>query len=209
MSELILFVGALAIAYLLPGPDMFLLLQTGALGGRRQAFAIAIGLGVARAVHVALAAMGLATLLRSSPSVFEAVRLIGALYLAWLGYNILRAPSLPPGAAKGVAGPAAGLRRAVLRGLLTNLLNPKALIFCSVLLPQFLRVENGGVYGQFVLLGAVLVATGFVFDVHYAIAGDRIGAFLARRPLWRRMQQWLFGTALIAFGARLALDKGT
>ncbi|WP_163270112.1 LysE family translocator [Chelativorans alearense] len=208
MPELTLFAGALAIAYLVPGPDMILLLQTGALSGRRQALATTVGLAAARAMHVALAALGLAALLKTSPLVFEAVRLVGAAYLAWLGYGILRAHSLVPvGETEAAAAPTDGMRRAAIRGFLTNLLNPKALIFCSVLLPQFLRPDGAPLSAQFLLLGTVLVATGIAFDVQYALAGDRIGAFLAQRPLLQRLQRWLFGSLLVGFGVRLALAE--
>lgn len=204
MSEFPLFMGALAIAYLVPGPDMILLLQTGALHGRRHALATAAGLAMARAAHVALAALGLAALMRTSPAVFEGVRLAGAAYLAWLGFNLLRAPSLvPPAEASAAQRPADGLRRAAVRGLFTNLLNPKALLFCSVLLPQFVHPEGGPLALQFLLLGAVLVGTGVAFDIQYALAGHGLGAFLARRPVWQRLQRWLFGSLLIGFGLRL------
>ena len=94
---------------------------------------------------------------------------------------------------------------AIRRGLLTNLLNPKALLFCSVLLPQFVDPAAGPLFAQFVVLGAVLVAVGFVFDACYALAGAGIGRWLERRPLAQRIQQWLFGSVLVGFGVRLAL----
>ena len=78
MGELWLFGMALAVVYLLPGPDMILLLQTGARQGKSAALATAIGLGIARACHVALAALGLAALFKAAPWTFDAVRLAGA-----------------------------------------------------------------------------------------------------------------------------------
>ncbi len=74
MTELWLFFMALAVVYLLPGPDMILLLQTGARQGKGAALATALGLGVARGCHVALAALGLATLFRTAPWTFDVVR---------------------------------------------------------------------------------------------------------------------------------------
>lgn len=70
MHDLWIFMGALAIAYLVPGPDMVLILQTSAISGRTKALAVAAGLGFARASHVFLAAVGLATLLRTAPCSF-------------------------------------------------------------------------------------------------------------------------------------------
>lgn len=154
MAELWLFLVALSVAYLLPGPDMILLLQTGARQGKALALTTAIGLGLARACHVALAGMGLATLFKVAPWTFDVVRLGGAAYLLWLGVQCLRANMLPALDTANTPSTVQAWRAAFQRGLLTNLLNPKALLFCSVLLPQFINPHAGPVAGQFVLLGS-------------------------------------------------------
>lgn len=203
MAELWLFLVALSVAYLLPGPDMILLLQTGARQGKALALTTAIGLGVARACHVALAGMGLATLFKVAPWTFDVVRLGGAAYLLWLGVQCLRANMLPNLDPTHAITQAHAWREAFQRGLLTNLLNPKALLFCSVLLPQFINPQAGPVATQFVLLGVILVAIGFAFDCCYALAGARIGRWLAHNRSAQRVQQWLFGSLLIGFAVRL------
>jgi threonine/homoserine/homoserine lactone efflux protein len=159
--DLWIFVGALVVVYLVPGPDMLLVLQTAATQGRARALAVGAGLALARTAHVALAALGLAALLRTAPWAFEGIRLIGAGYLVWLGLRI----GLTPAAANNGAAPLQSRARqswgvAVRRGLITNISNPKALLFCSVLLPQFIQPQGGSVALQFALLGAVLVGFG-------------------------------------------------
>ncbi|NWB95988.1 LysE family translocator [Pseudomonas gingeri] len=202
---MLLYLFALAMVYLLPGPDMILLLQTGARHGRSQALTTALGLGIARACHVALAALGLAALFKAAPWTFDMVRLAGAAYLLWIGVRMLRPGSLallsagPQGAQ-----PALSWRAALQQGLLTNLLNPKALLFCSVLLPQFVDAHNGPVATQFLGLGVTLVAVGLLFDSCYALAGAWIGQWLDKSPRAQRLQQWLFGGLLIGFAVRLA-----
>jgi threonine/homoserine/homoserine lactone efflux protein len=99
--------------------------------------------------------------------------------------------------------PAHAWREAFQRGLLTNLLNPKALLFCSVLLPQFIDPHGASVTAQFATLGAILVAVGLAFDSCYGLAGARIGRWLQRSPSAQRLQQWLFGSLLIGFAIRL------
>lgn len=206
MAGLWVFAGALCLAYLVPGPDMVLILQTSALSGRTHAFAVAAGLAAARATHVGLAAVGLAALLQAAPTLFDLVRLAGAAYLVWIGIGMLRAADLwrEAGSLR-----AAGARRSwtasLRRGLLTNLLNPKALLFCSVLLPQFIRADDGNAAGQFLMLGAILVAVGLVFDLAYAGLGAALGRWMARHPLVQRLKKWIFACALIGFGLRLAL----
>ncbi|WBH38499.1 Homoserine/homoserine lactone efflux protein [Pseudomonas aeruginosa] len=201
------FLIALAVVYLVPGPDMLLLFQTGARQGRRAALVTALGLALARACHVLMAATGLALLFRTAPWTFDLVRLLGAAYLAWLGLQMLRGGGLALPTSDAGSAPVVphADRRALLRGLLTNLLNPKALLFCSVLLPQFVSPEAGSLAVQFAALGTVLVLVGLAFDCAYALAGGRLGRWLASRPRAQRLQQWGFGGLLIGFGVRLAL----
>lgn len=208
MGGLEMFLAALAVVYMIPGPDMVLLLETAAVRGRTHAFATALGLGMARGTHVALAAVGLAALFRTSPWVFDAVRLIGAGYLVLLGIRVLQAPTAH-------AGPSPGdLRRlpptlaaSLRRGLLTNLLNPKALLFCSVLLPQFVHPGQGAVGVQFGILGALLVALGLGFDVVYALAGGAMGRVAARSRMLQHLRNGVFASLLIGFGLRLAFAQ--
>jgi len=206
MAELWIFLGALTVAYLVPGPDMVLVLQTGTVRGSRHALATAVGLGASRGAHVALAALGLAALLRTSPMAFEIVKIFGSLYLVWLGISILRAASLLPEAGMMAEKRPASYRGDIGRGLLTNFLNPKPLLFCSVLLPQFIHPAEGDVAAQFLFLGIVLVLVGFVFDTMLASAGSALGRFLRRHPLVQAIQKWVFASLLIGFGVRLALS---
>jgi len=203
MAGLWLFFMALAVVYLLPGPDMILLLQTGARQGKGAALATAVGLAVARGCHVALAALGLAALFKAAPWTFDVVRLAGAAYLLWIGIQCLRSTLLPNLNDAHSIGEKPRYREAVQRGLLTNLLNPKALLFCSVLLPQFINPQTGPVLAQFATLGVVLVAVGLLFDSAYALVGAALGRWLQRSPSAQRLQQWLFGSLLIGFAVRL------
>ncbi|CAM5507822.1 Homoserine/homoserine lactone efflux protein [Mycolicibacterium aubagnense] len=204
MADLWMFVGALAIAYLVPGPDMVLVLQTGTLHGRARALAVAIGLGLARAAHVFLAAIGLAALLRAAPWTFEIVRFAGAAYLIWLGLVILRTRAPEAATLSASNGDHSSY---IYRGFLTNLLNPKALLFCSVLLPQFVHPGQADVPEQFLVLGVILVGIGLAFDAVYAGAGTLLNRWLARHPLAEALQRWTFAVLLIGFGMRLALSQ--
>lgn len=198
MDDFWMFIAALAVAYTIPGPDMVLVLQAGSTQGRRHAFAVALGLATARATHVALAGLGLAALLRTMPWAFNIVRFAGSAYLIWLAVVIVRASG--PAVSEG-QGRADSYRDALRRGVLTNLLNPKALLFCSVLLPQFIRQQDGGLSGQFLLLGGVLVGVGMAFDAVYAGAGT----WFSRWTGFGAAQRWGFAALLAGFGIHLAL----
>lgn len=203
--ELWMFIGGLAAVYLLPGPDMLLVLQTGSQQGHTRALATAAGLAVARGLHVALAALGLATLFATAPWTFDVVRYAGGAYLAWIGLQLLRSPDAKANIdAANVGMFDDGHRRAWRRGLLTNLLNPKSLLFCSVLLPQFVSPGEGPVLLQFTLLGGLLVGIGLLFDAGYATLGAALQRWFAGSPLRTRLQRWTFGSLMIAFALRLA-----
>jgi threonine/homoserine/homoserine lactone efflux protein len=182
---------------------MILLLQTGARQGKGAALATAVGLGIARGCHVVLAALGLAALFRAAPWTFDVVRLVGAAYLLWIGIQCLRTTMLPNLNGSGTTDETTRWGTAIRRGLLTNLLNPKALLFCSVLLPQFIDPVSGPVLAQFAILGLVLVGVGLLFDSAYALTGAALGRWLQRSPGAQRLQQWLFGSLLIGFAVRL------
>ncbi|NVI08622.1 LysE family translocator [Paraburkholderia youngii] len=220
---LAVYVAALIVVYAVPGPDMALILQTSIARGVRSGFAAAAGLGVSRATHVTLSACGMAALLRNAPWLYDAVRYAGAVYLAWIGIQIFRSPgfALPAaardrqaaGASRGESTPSSDadrgarpLRTAFVKGLLTNLLNPKALLFCSVLLPQFVRPEAGPVAWQMIELGVVLLAIGACFDALYAIGAARIANWMRAHPFAQTLQRWTFSAALIGFALRLSLD---
>ncbi|MGS1106936.1 LysE family translocator [Achromobacter anxifer] len=202
-----MFLGALLIVYVVPGPDMILLLETGVLRGRGQALAVAMGLAIARAAHVTLAALGLAALFKTHPWAFDAARTVGGCYLVWLGVRLLRAGPVAYDAAGQAPANRAGLGPALLSGVLTNVLNPKALLFCSVLLPQFVSPAQGPIGQQFAVLGVILVSLGLALDVLCALAGGAVGRWMSASPRAQKIQSRVFGLALIGFGLRLTVAQ--
>ncbi|WP_118178453.1 LysE family translocator [Paraburkholderia phosphatilytica] len=203
---LIMYIAALVVVYALPGPDMALVLQTSIGRGAKSGFAAALGLGLSRATHVTLSACGVAALLRNAPWLYDIVRYVGAIYLGWVAIQIFRSPAFAlPGNDTEARG-SRPLRTAFVKGLFTNLLNPKALLFCSVLLPQFVRPEAGPVAWQMVELGVVLLAIGACFDALYALGAARIASWVRAHPLAQTLQRWTFSAALIGFALRLSLD---
>ncbi|MDF3086601.1 LysE family translocator [Burkholderia sola] len=200
---LLIYLAALAAIYAVPGPDMALVLQTSIGRGVRPGMAAAAGLSLARTAHVTLSACGVAALIRSAPWLYEVIRYGGAFYLAYVAIQVFRSPVFALGDGDAAAGE---LRQSFVKGLLTNLLNPKALLFCSVLLPQFVRPEAGPVVWQMFELGALLVAAGVCFDLACVFGASRIAAWMRAHPLAQTVQRWTFSAALIGFALRLSMD---
>ncbi len=207
MADMAMFLGALLIVYVVPGPDMILLLETGVLRGRGQALAVAAGLAIARAAHVTLAALGLAALFKTHPWAFDAARTVGGCYLVWLGLRLLRAGPVSYDASGQAPASRAGLGPALLSGVLPNVLTPKALLFCAVLLQQFVSPAQGPIGQQFAVLGVILVSLGLALDVLCALAGGAVGRWMSASPRAQKIQSRAFGLALIGFGLRLTVAQ--
>jgi threonine/homoserine/homoserine lactone efflux protein len=182
-----------------------LLIASRSLGqGRMAGFLTYAGIAAGSYLQAFAAALGLSQLFLMVPAAYDALRLAGAAYLAWLAWTTLRAkaPLFAP-----VAGAARlSMRRIFVQGLLTNLLNPKMAVFMLALLPQFLRPEAGSVALQVMVLATILNTTGLVANGIVILTAGRLGEALARRPHLARMPQKLMGAVFGALALRLALS---
>ena len=206
---LYLYLITLIAVYLSPGPDMALVLAISASQGRRAGMNTATGIAVARTMHVMGSGLGLAALFATHPGFQDIVRIVGAGYLCLWAWKILHSPL-----AKGdVSSATPSMSSNILRGFLTNLLNPKALLFCSLLLPQFTTSEGRPILTQFILLGVVLVATGLLFDLIYVFLADglvqRLGSkMIENTRLRKRLEKtrnWLMIIVLTGIAIRLLI----
>ncbi|GAA4022555.1 LysE family translocator [Allokutzneria multivorans] len=202
---LALFTMTTLVAMLTPGPDMLFVLGCGIKGGPRAGLFATAGVAVSEAVHVALAAVGLAALFEAAPTAFTVVRVVGAAYLIYLGVQMIRhrGEQTPDVDASGGGMTA---RKAFLNGLFTNLINPKMVTFTIAFLPQFISPELGQVWLQFAILGAILIALEFVVDGTVGVLAGRIGGWLRRRRSAKRRIDVATGGIFIGLGVRLAVD---
>jgi threonine/homoserine/homoserine lactone efflux protein len=203
---LVLFAVTATIAMITPGPDMLFVLGCGMRGGPRAGLLATAGVATSEAVHVAVAAAGLAALFAAVPIAFTVVRIAGAAYLIYLGVQIIRRRGADSSEVPVVVGGISG-RRAYLSGLLTNLLNPKMVAFTIAFLPQFINPHLGRVWLQFAILGAILIGLEFLVDGTVGLLAGRIGGWLRRRQAARRRVDVATGGVFIGLGVRLAVER--
>jgi RhtB (resistance to homoserine/threonine) family protein len=205
--QLIAFALVATVVTIIPGVDMALIARSVLTHGRRAGYVTSVGVCTGLWVHAVASALGLSTILMASATLFSLVKLAGAVYLVALGAQSLRR-ALRPVAEPALA--AAGsvardARRAFLQGFLSNLLNPKVVVFYLTLLPQFIR-PGDPVLARSLLLAGVHVVIGLVWLMLYAYFLARLSPVL-RRPRVRRTLEAVTGTLLITIGGRLAWDR--
>lgn len=183
-QQLGLFFGIVLGVVLLPGIDMTFVLATALTGGRRGGFAGVLGIVAAGFVHVAVGVAGIAAVLLLVPALYNALLLGGAIYLGWIACSLLRSGSSFTGAA-GIGGTGEAtvdLGVAFRRGMLTNLLNPKAYAFMLAVFPQFVDADRGSVWLQAVPLALVIASTQLAVYGAVVFAAAGAGQWLACRP---------------------------
>jgi threonine/homoserine/homoserine lactone efflux protein len=205
VTALVTFACAAALIVLLPGPDTLVVVRNLIRGGRRSAALTVIGVLSGLAVWVAAAALGLAALLRASRDGYAALRLVGAVYLIWLGVNSLRARAARsnevqiPDAPRRIVG--TGYRA----GLATDLLNPKVGVFFVSFLPGF--VPAGHAVGPTSLIfGAIFVVETAMYFALLLVLAARVTKWMSEPRVRRRLDR-ATGLVLIGFGLRIASER--
>jgi threonine/homoserine/homoserine lactone efflux protein len=202
MPDLGLFIAASALLAIAPGPDVIYVLTRGIAQGTRAGLAAAFGFASGCIFHTALAAVGIAALIRSSPVAFDVVRYAGAAYLAWIGIQALRhraSFSIESQTDRHALGTI--FRQSVIG----NMLNPKVTLFFLAFLPQFVDAPAGHVGWQMALLGVIFMLVTIVVFGAVAIFSGWIGDWVRRKPAIGQRLNVFAGLTFIALGIRVAL----
>jgi threonine/homoserine/homoserine lactone efflux protein len=202
LEELVAFLGVSALVICTPGQDTALTIRNTLSGGRSSGVATAAGVALGQAVWTVAASFGITALIAASEPAFLALRIAGAAYLVFLGLQTLWAAVRRRGPLRIAAGRRLQPRAALRQGLLSNLGNPKMAAFFTSLLPQF-----GEGFAVLLGLGLVFSLMTLVWLSGYAFAVAKTSAFLLR-PRVRSALDAITGAVLVAFGLRLAAERG-
>ena len=205
VPTLLAFVGLVLAIAIAPGPNVLFVMTQSAWRGPKAGLLAAAGVETANSVYVLCSAAGLASLIAASGAAFEIIKWAGAAYLLWLGIGLILRPRQAFEA--DTATPAGGgLPAALRRGLLTNLLNPKAAMLYLSLLPQFIKPEHGAVLTQSLVLGGSQIVISLTVNGLICLGAGQIAAFLANRPGFALVQRWLMASVLGGLAVRMATE---
>jgi threonine/homoserine/homoserine lactone efflux protein len=201
LSTLLPYLGACFILAIVPGPTVTVILANSLKGGTLAGLAIIAGTQLGLVTMIAVVALGLEAVMGFMAFAFDWIKLAGAAYLVWLGFNMLRS-SGDLGLAS--AAPAKSYRRLVLDGFLVIWSNPKALIFLGAFLPQFVT-DEAATFWQVMLLGLFFMVIAGATDAFYALLGGRARNLLSATRI--RIVSRISGAILMAGGVWLALQR--
>jgi len=190
-----------------PGSGAVLSMSHGLSYGVRRTTATIVGLQLGLAVILLVAGLGVGAVLTASATAFTVIKVVGACYLLWLGWRQWRAPvaKVADDAAQSAGEPDLTARQRVLRGFLTNVTNPKGIVFMAAVLPQFIQPTRP-LWLQLLVLLATTVMVDVTVMHGYAWLAARLQGVL-RSVRARRAQNRVFGGVLMAMGAFLFMFK--
>jgi threonine/homoserine/homoserine lactone efflux protein len=189
------------VLFITPGPDMSLYLAKTVVGGRRAGIAAMTGASLGNVVHSLLAAFGLSALIAASPALFLALKIVGALYLAWLAIDAVRNGSSL--SVKGGERARVPLWPTFALGFSVNLTNPKVVLFFVTFLPQFVDAHDPHAAAKLLFLGIYFVVFSYPLAVLLILGAERLIGGLAGRPRLLRTIDWLFAGVFGAFAVKV------
>lgn len=205
-------IGAIGII-LLPGPNSLFVLSVATARGVRAGYQGAMGVFLGDIILLALVGLGAAGLLRTHPALFMVVKYAGAVYLGWVGLNLLRAalvrwrssPSdVQPDAQPQEPAPDGGMHQPFRRALVISLLNPKAILFLLSFFVQFIDPQYESPAVPFLILSAIIMAASAAYLSALIFAGVRLAqTFRSRVRLTASLSAGV-GGLFMWFAAKLA-----
>lgn len=210
VEHLGLFVLAGLLLNLTPGPDVLYIVTHGLRHGARCGMIAALGITAGCFVHIAAAAVGVGALLAASSAAFNGLKWVGAAYLLYMGWNLLRKPGHLAGLAAEAESPAElppVARTVFLRGFWTNVLNPKVALFFLAFVPQFIAPDAAQPALLFLLLGLVFNLNGLFVNLGWAWAAATLARHVKAVQRGLRWFDRAAGALFVGFGLRLALAE--
>ncbi len=205
-SQVVAFTLVAAVLTVTPWADTMLVLRNVLRGSRKAGVVTTFGICSGLFFHALLSALGVSIILMHSAALFHTVKMIGACYLVWLGFQSIRSAVRGGGDPGPSGGSSIGSsRKCFVEGFLNNVLNPKVAVFYLAFLPQFIRPEDP-VVAKSMLFAGIHFTLGIAWLVLLSGFVDRARRFITRSSV-RKWLEGVRGAVLIGLGARLALAE--
>ncbi len=190
-----------------PGPDNLMVLSLGMSKGRRHGMAFGLGCAAGCLSHTLLAALGVSALIAASPLAFTGLKILGGVYLVWLGVQAIRFASRLQAPTADQASQEDRALPCFFKGMIANAINPKVIVFFLAFLPQFIDAKLGAPGWQMAQLGLIFsLQSGLIFGAIGFFAGH-VGKKISRSPgigLWLDRAA---GGVFILLGAKLIASR--
>ena len=201
-DQLVLYVAASLALILTPGQDMIYVIGRSLAQGRVAGLCSAIGVIIGILVHTALAAIGVGAILQASEALFTVLKLVGAAYLVYLGARMMLTRNIALDARGD--GDRGSRLRLVMQGVLSNVTNPKIILFFFAFLPQFVDPASAHPTRDLVFLGVLYALLGLPVKCGVALIAARLSDRMRRQPAALVWMNRACGALLMALGVRLA-----
>ncbi|SQD78337.1 LysE family translocator [Moritella yayanosii] len=205
LAILPMYLTAVVALLLIPGPDMLLIASSSLSYGRKVGFFASLGNATSGIILTLLAAMGVSAMIAMSPMALKALHLVGGLYLLKMGWDCLRTSSVVVPEIDQTSKMARSLYR---KAVFSNLLNPKALLFFVLFLPQFVSSNIETSSGeQMLALGLLLNVLGLMFNLLLVVTVGTLGKSLLTNERFHIYQHKIMGSVFVLLGAGLLFSQ--
>lgn len=198
------FLIAAIILNITPGTDTMYILSRSISQGKKAGVLSALGITTGAIFHVVFATLGLSIILSKSAMAFEIVKLLGAIYLIFLGLKTILKKSSNNFELENKQ---ISYRKIYLSGILTNVLNPKVALFFIAFLPQFINPEYTKSSLPFLILGITFLTTGTIWCLFLALFASKLSHKIRENYVIKKWLDKITGSIFIALGIKLALSK--
>ncbi len=208
ITDLWTYIVGVIVIVLLPGPNSLFVLSVASHKGISAGYRAACGVFVGDAFLMAAASLGIGTLFKALPSLFFTIKLVGALYLAWLGLQLLNAARQHQRTTVSVESKSLSkMDKPFQKALLISLINPKAILFFATFFIQFVDPTYAHPFLSFLILGAIGQTASLIYLSCLIFSGVYLAQFFRQRVFLNVLGNVLVGLLFIGFAARLALSQ--
>ena len=206
ISNFELFLVAVLLLNATPGPDTAYIVGRSIAQGRSAGLMSALGISAGCCIHALASAIGLSAILAASATAFTFIKLAGGAYLIYLGIRMVLGRQVDP-SMTGMKSDVRSLKMIFLQAMVTNVLNPKVILFFLAFIPQFVRTDAPQKTAAFLLLGVAFAAISMCWNSGTAFLAGTLARRAGRNPRVKLWLERLVGATFMALGAKLALTK--